>query len=257
MALFSVIAVVAGVPAGPTMKKLFLWTLRAVLRFILLLVGSAKVSGGDNVPLNGPYIAVVNHMSKADVALVFLALPIPPLEMRFFAGEKWGRHFFWGPLLKAAGAVFINRGEVDRRALREAIGELRQGSVFGLAPEGTRSRVGSLIRAKDGAAYLATRTGVPVLPIGIVNSDVLGANLYRLQRTRMECRIGRPFTLPEPDGRVRSSDLAAYTHYIMVHIAAQLPERYHGYYLDSPALAALMRGDDPWPYCLQAESSAG
>jgi hypothetical protein len=65
----------------------------------------------------------------------------------------------------------------------------------------------------------------------------------------MQVRVGPAFSLPEVEGRAKGADLAAYTHLIMVHIAAQLPERHWGYYKDSPALKALLAGEDPWPYC--------
>jgi 1-acyl-sn-glycerol-3-phosphate acyltransferase len=227
----------------------FTYLLRGLIRFLLLLVGSAKVSGRERIPASGPYIIVVNHMSVADPPLIFLAFP--PMRMRFFAGEKWERHWLFGPIMKKVGAIYINRGEVDRRSLREALQALENGSVFGLAPEGTRSRVGHLIRAKDGAAYLASRADVPLLPVGVVNTDVLGADVERLRRTRLEVHIGEPFSLPDLDRRAKGAELEAYTHLIMVRIAALLPERYHGHYADSPALAALQRGEDPWPYCLQ------
>jgi 1-acyl-sn-glycerol-3-phosphate acyltransferase len=143
---------------------------------------------------------------------------------------------------------------VDRKALREALEALRGGSIFGLAPEGTRSRVGHLIEAKDGAAYLASRAGVPVFPAAVTNTDTVGANFLHLRRTHMEVHFGKPFALPELGHRAKGDELEAYTHLIMVHIANLLPERYHGFYAGSPALKALQRGEDPWPYCLQVAS---
>jgi 1-acyl-sn-glycerol-3-phosphate acyltransferase len=127
---------------------------------------------------------------------------------------------------------------------------IEDGAIFGLAPEGTRSKEGAMEAAKDGAAYLAVRSHVPVVPVGLVNTDELFANVRRFRRSRIEAFVGKPFTLPDLGRRVRSRDLAAYTHLIMVQIAAQLPQRYHGLYADSPALHALQAGDDPWPYCL-------
>jgi 1-acyl-sn-glycerol-3-phosphate acyltransferase len=225
--------------------------LRGLARFLLLFVGSLRVSGRENVPPEGPYLLVINHMSMADPPLVMLALPA--VKIRFFAGEKWERHALISPLLRAGGAVFIRRGELDRQALRNALHELEKGSIFGLSPEGTRSRVGALIRAREGAAYLATRSRVPLLPVGVVNTDQISRNLVHLRRTRLEARIGRPFTLPGLDRRPKGDVLSAYTHYIMIHIAAELPPRYWGHYADSPALKALLLGEDPWPYCLAAE----
>lgn len=226
-----------------------IYLIRGLMRFLLLFVGTMTVIGRENIPKEGPYIIVVNHMSKADAPLVFLAFP--PMRMRYLAGEKWRSHPLFGPLLAATGGIFINRGEVDRRALREAMTAMEAGSVFGLAPEGTRSRSNRLLKAKDGAAYLASRTDIPILPTGVVNTDRVAANLPRLRRTKMEVRVGEQFLLPDLGRRAKGQDLEAYTHLIMVHIANLLPERYHGYYADSPALAALHRGEDPWPYCLE------
>jgi 1-acyl-sn-glycerol-3-phosphate acyltransferase len=105
--------------------------------------------------------------------------------------------------------------------------------------------------AKDGAAYLASRGQVLIVPVGLVNTDILFANIRRLRRSNVEVRIGEPYYLPEIGRRVRSRDLPAYTHLIMVKIAALLPERYRGYYKDSPALKALLNGQDPWTHCHQ------
>jgi 1-acyl-sn-glycerol-3-phosphate acyltransferase len=234
---------------------IFFHLLRFGIRLILLIVGSMKVIGRENIPAAGPYIIVVNHMSKADPPLLYIAFP--PMRLRFFAGEKWESHPIFGPIMRAAGAIYIKRGEVDRGALREGLEALKAGSIFGLAPEGTRSRVGYLIRAKDGAAYLASRANVPVLPVGVTNTDVVGRNFARLRRTQMEVRVGTSFLLPQLEKRPKGAELAALTHLIMVHIAALLPERYHGYYSDSPALKALLAGEDPWPHCLRAEGAVG
>lgn len=221
-----------------------------IVKLIILFSGRVKIIGRERIPTTGPYIIVVNHMSKADPPLVLITLP-KGVQMRYFAAEKWRKHLIFGTLLKWGGAIFVNRGEVDRRALRQATNALKSGSVFGLAPEGTRSRVGALIEARDGAAYLATRAGVPILPIGIINTDILGHNMAHFRKTDIEIRVGEMFELPQLDHRPKGPELAAYTHLIMIHIAAMLPKRYWGYYADSPALTALIRGDDPWPYCLE------
>ncbi len=224
---------------------------RLIFRTLLPFVGHLRVYGREHIPESGPYIVAVNHMSKADPPLVLIALP--GARLKYFAGEKWERHLIFGPLMRWAGAVYINRGQVDRRALRQALQDLEDGSIFGLAPEGTRSRIGKLIPARDGAAYLATRAKVPILPIGVVNTDQIDRNIKRLRRTSLEVRIGQPFKLRDLETRRKSYELAAYTHYIMIHIAALLPERHWGYYDESPALRALIDGEDPWLLCQEYE----
>jgi 1-acyl-sn-glycerol-3-phosphate acyltransferase len=110
---------------------------------------------------------------------------------------------------------------------------------------------------KDGAAYLAAQAGVPILPVGLSNSDVLFASARRLRRATITMRIGQPFALPQLGRRVRAYDLAGFTYLIMIHIAALVEPRHRGRYADSPALAALLAGDDPWPHCRAISETAG
>lgn len=210
------------------------------------------VTGSEHIPTSGPYILTVNHMSTADIGIVFVGFPAQ--SWRYFAGEKWADHPLWGPLMRWLGVIFVNRGEVDRRALREALAALEGGAVFALAPEGTRSKVGYMQPGKDGAAYLASQAGVPILPVGISNSDVLFAHVRRLRRATITMRIGPPFTLPPLGRRVRGPDLADYTRLIMIHVAALVEPRHRGVYGDTPALAARLAGEDPWPFCVASSS---
>jgi len=227
-----------------------MWRYRLV-RFIITLVQRTlcrlEVYGRENIPPSGPYILVVNHLSTADIAFPFIAFPVQP--WRFFAGEKWADHPVWGPLMTWLGVIFIDRNTVDRRALREALAAVRDGAIFGLAPEGTRSKTGAMQPGKDGAAFLAAQSGVPLLPVGISNSDVLFASARRFRRARITMRIGTPFALPELDHRPRGRDLSAYTCLIMAHIAVLIEPRHRGVYAGSPALAALQAGEDPWSHC--------
>lgn len=232
---------------------LFARFVRIVLRILLFFTAKITASGYENIPETGPFIPVVNHMSVMDTVLLLAFAP--PLRRAYMAGEKWEKVPILGRLMTWTGAIFINRGEVDRAALKKIQAALDDGKVLGMAPEGTRSKNGQMARAKNGAAYLALRAGVPLLPVGVVNTNLYKANLKRLRRTPLEIHAGPPFTLPEIGRRPRGKDLDAYSHFIMIHIAAQLPERHRGYYADSPALAALLRGDDPMPFCLETEGA--
>jgi 1-acyl-sn-glycerol-3-phosphate acyltransferase len=228
-----------------------------LVRFIMTLIQVTLcrlvVFGRENIPEAGPYLVVVNHMSTADTPLVLIAFPI--IRWRFFAGEKWEDHWLFGPLMGWLGAIYIDRENVDRGAVREALAALRAGDVFALAPEGSRSKVGHMLPAKNGAAFLAARAGVPILPVGLSNTDNLFATARRFHRSTVTMRIGRPFTLPALDQRVRSADLDAYTHLIMVRIGALVDPRHRGDYAGSPALQALLDGQDPWPFCTAPDGS--
>lgn len=213
----------------------------------LILLARIQVDGRENIPASGPYIVVLNHCSTVDTPVLLLSFPTQ--RWRFFAVEKWKKHPIFGPLMAWLGAIYIAPHDVERQQLRAALDAVEEGIVFGLAPEGTRSRNGQLMAGKEGAAYLAARSGVPILPVGLENTDVLFSRFKKMKTTAVKVHIGRPFHLPELGRRVRSKDLALLTHFIMVHIANQLPARYHGIYASSPALTALQRGEDPWPWC--------
>ena len=213
----------------------------------ILLFARIKVTGLENVPASGPCVVTTNHTSAVDTPILLIAFPIQ--KWSFFAGRKWQSHPVFGPIMGWLGAIYINRDSVDRQSIRQAQEALMGGAIFGLAPEGARSKDGKLEKAKGGAAYLAHRAKVPILPVGIVNSDVWFENLKQLRRTEVEVRIGPVYTLPDMGRRAKGEDLDALTHLIMAKIAAQLPERYHGAYKNSPALQAILAGEDPWPYC--------
>lgn len=223
---------------------------RLLVRAIVALVGRLEIRGQENVPSAGPFILVANHVSKTDAPLALLAFRHH--RLRVFAASKWRGNPLFGPLLSLAGAIWVKRGEVDRKALNAALQALQGGEVLGMAPEGTRSRTGVLQRARQGAAYLASHARAPVLPVGIVNSDLFQGNLLRLRRTVFQINIGEPFELPDVGRRPRMKEMAAYTELIMAHIAHLLPKRYHGYYADSQALAALRAGQSPWPAACEA-----
>ena len=155
-----------------------------------------------------------------------------PYRPYVFAAEKWEKHWFLGPFFRSLDAIFVRRGEVDRKALRQALGVLRGGGVLGLAPEGTRSKTGALQRGRSGAAYMAYRAGVPLLPVVTTGQKQVFASLRRLRRARVRVVYGPPFDPPPVEGKASAREVHDFSQEIMYRLAAMLPPEYRGVYQD-------------------------
>jgi len=203
--------------------------LRAIVRFVFKLFTDWGIVGLENVPPDGPFISVSNHTHWLDPLLLMGSLPrrLYPL-----AADKWRRKPVIGQLAASVGAISIRRGEVDRRALRQAVEALEQGKVLGIAPEGTRSKTGTLQEGRAGAAYIACLTGAPLLPVGVIGVEKALGELRRLRRPQVKVIIGQSFILPPLPSKAgdKSQRLRKYTDQIMHRIAELLPEEYQGVY---------------------------
>lgn len=201
--------------------------LRVIAKVIAELTTQSEVAGLDNIPSRPPYLMVTNHLSAFDIPLLASVFPHP---VRALAAIEHRSNPLYAPILEASGAIWVRRGEVDRQALREALAVLERGEVLGLAPEGTRaSESHALQEGKAGAAYVATRVDVPIVPVGIAGTEKIKHSVLRLRRTPVQVTIGEPFRLPDSD-RARSDKLREHTDLIMRRIADLLPEEYRGIY---------------------------
>ena len=214
--------------------RLMRWSFN--LAFALLT--DRDVEGLENLPPHGPYIMAINHLSYFDAPLMYGL--IGGEHITGWAANKYHRHPLFGPIVRLGGGIFIRRGEVDRGALASAVEWLKQGKVFAMSPEGTRSKTGALARAKTGAAYLAHQVNVPIVPAAISGTEKLGQALLRLRRARLVVRFGKLFRLlPLPEGD-RVAGLRKHTDEIMCRIAALLPPAYRGFYAEHPRLKMLL-----------------
>jgi len=111
-----------------------------------------------------------------------------------------------------------------------------------IAPEGTRSKTEALQEAKLGAAFLAGRSGYPILPVALTGTEdrLIVQNLKRFRRTKIVARGGELFRIDIPRGKGRDEALRTATDEIMCRIAVQLPEKYRGYYANHPRLKELL-----------------
>ncbi len=213
---------------------------RAVFRFFTNLLFQAQVQGVEHVPRQGAFLVVVNHLSLTDPALIMVYCP---RQFVVFAADKWRRVPGIRHLVDAVGGIWVARGEADLSAIKQAVAMLRAGWALGMAPEGTRSKTQALQAGKSGAAYLASRTGVPIVPVALAGTERLSTNLRRLRRTPVRMVIGRPFRLPAL-ARAHGEQLDRYTDEIMCRLAALLPPEYRGVYADHPRLRELLDAPD-------------
>ena len=199
-------------------------------RLGLQAIGRVRVEGLQDLPTQGPLIVAANHMSNADPPFIGGWLS-PALGRRptFLAKEA----LFHGPLgvlIRSLGAEPVKAGGSDIGAYRVAKGILDKGGVVAILPEGTRSFDGVMMEPKPGVSLLATRTGTPVLPVGISGTDELIAREKVLPAigSRIILRVGRPFQLSVPEGADRREALAAADVELMRRIAALVEPRHRG-----------------------------
>jgi 1-acyl-sn-glycerol-3-phosphate acyltransferase len=212
--------------------------LHSIARLMFKSFFRVTVTGTENLPSGGGYLLAVNHLSRLDPPLVFAILDRE--DVTALVAEKYQKYPFFRWIIGIMDGIWINRGEADFSALRQARDFLRGGGVLGIAPEGTRSHTGALIRAKTGAAYLADKSGVPVIPVAISGTDGAIWRALLLQRPRIHVQIGTRVELLSIEREGREATLQHNTDEIMCRIAAMLPERYRGVYADHPRLRELL-----------------
>ena len=208
-------------------RRLFRQTTRLLARVLLRLLTRTTMSGLEYIPRRGPVLFATNHLGDADAVALLAAFPVGPevlakIEMLHF--PMVGRLMDW------YGMIWLHRGRPDRRALRSALEAFQQGRSVVVAPEGRYSLAHGLEPGGKGAAFLAEKAGVPVVPValtGTENSKVYGS-LRRLRRPEITVIIGEPIVLPlRHDDRL---GLEEDTRRIMQALAALLPPAYRGAY---------------------------
>lgn len=198
-----------------------------LLTRLLLLLTRWRVKGKENIPEQGPLLIVVNHLNLADPPIISVSVN---RKAMFLAKEELFRPGLSGYIVRNFGAIPVHRGGMNKEALRKAEQLLAQGMALIMFPEGRRSRGAQLESAFFGSALIASRSGAPVLPIGITGSEKINGMAWLFRRPQITVNIGYPFHLPLVNGKLTREQLAESTHSIMEHIAALLPAEYRGNY---------------------------
>lgn len=203
-------------------------------------IADIEVHGLEKLPA-GNVIAAVNHLGRLDTAVLFCVVDREDVIMP--VAEKYRDHPIYGPLGRAANAIWLNRFETDYGALRKILERLKQGGLLVIAPEGTRSKTEALQEGKPGVAFLAAKSGYPVMPVALTGTEDrrVVEHLKHFRRIKITLTAADPFYIELPRGKERDEAMRQATEEIMCQIAALLPERYRGAYADHPRLKELLK----------------
>lgn len=237
------------------MQSFFRSLFRAIARLIFRICTRLEIEGWENLPPGGPLIVIGNHFSLFEGPMLLAFLPYGDRQTWMAATELQD-----SAVLKAFFKLYdiipVWRGQPDRTAIHRALDWLASGNVVGIMPEGgvdetlrplTMAGVqtglhegpnerasAQLITPRPGAAYLAVRSGAPVLPAAFLGTEKVLSNLRRLRRTPVRMIIGPvfgPLTIdPALPKNERRAILDQYGHEMMRHMAALLPPENRGPY---------------------------
>jgi 1-acyl-sn-glycerol-3-phosphate acyltransferase len=206
-------------------RRIFNWWLRVAYRLLLRL----DVEGIENIPSEAPVILMINHMSFLDPFVIVASMPRQVTAMSKIENFSIP---VWGLVFKLYGAIPVRRGEVDRRALRQALEVLKTDTMLLIAPEGTRSQNHALQKAHNGLAYIAYRSQAAIVPIAITGAPEFRYRITRLRRTPVNLKLGKPFHFRDAGRRPHRETWASMTREAMYQLAALLPPEHRGIYGD-------------------------
>ncbi len=174
---------------------------RGLILLVAKLLGRVEVVGAEKIPAGGPFILAPVHRSNVDFALTSIVTRRP---MRYMGKDSIWKSKLLGRFVTMLGAFPVHRGSADRDALKACEEIVNGGSPLVMFPEGTR-RTGPVVEDLfDGTAFVAARTGAPIVPMGIGGSEAMmpkGAKVLR--PSKLVLVIGDPIPAPERTDRGR------------------------------------------------------
>ncbi len=197
--------------AGPLLKVLF----------------QLKARGLENIPAHGKAILASNHFSFLDH---FILPTIVDREITFIAKSELFENPIWGFLLTQWGQISLNRGTGDNSAVDQAIEVLNKGKLFGIYPEGTRTRDGKLHGGHTGVARISLISGAPVIPVGMIGTyEILPRGAVKPNFGKAEVRIGRPLDFTRHSGKENDRKITRMiTDEIMAEIGKLIGQQVEG-----------------------------
>jgi 1-acyl-sn-glycerol-3-phosphate acyltransferase len=183
-----------------------------------------EVRGLENVPREGGAVLVANHASYLDPPVMAIALR---RQVHFMAREEILNVPLLGPLLRRCGVFAVRQATADRAAIRRAMALLAEGRLIGIFPEGTRSEHGGLQAAQPGAALIASKAGVPLIPVAIQGTwEAYPRHARWMRPAPISIAFGTPIYPCDEEARgSRAGELAGISRRIMEEIDRLLADR--------------------------------
>lgn len=210
---------------------------RKVVDNYLKKYANISIHGGENLKgIKTPTIFICNHLSNSDGLVLDKALK--EIDPTFVAGVKLSKNALTSIGISVIKTTNIKPNTVDSDGIKKIIKLVREGESLLIFPEGTRSRVGSLIEAKKGILLIVKMTGAPIVPIGLYGTEKLlpinqegDMSAESFNYADVHINIGQQFELPKRTDEQDKKEYEEYsTEYIMKKIAELLPENYRGVY---------------------------
>ncbi|MFP4323627.1 MAG: lysophospholipid acyltransferase family protein [Anaerolineales bacterium] len=189
------------------------------------------ITGRQNIPASGPTIIMMNHSFSADGFVAVGA--VRPRYLVPMVKQENIDHPLIGLLMRTWGAYGVQRGTIDRDALRKTLDLLTLGEIVLIVPEGTRGR--QLGQARDGLAYIALKTNAVIVPLALSGGETWVRDLLiPWRRTPIRITFGPALRLkpPHTGQRPTRDELQAMTTELMYQLAALLPVEMRGQYAD-------------------------
>ncbi|MEZ5169697.1 MAG: lysophospholipid acyltransferase family protein [Acidimicrobiia bacterium] len=189
---------------------------RAILDALCRFAFRVRVSGADRLPTTGAYVLAPSHRSIIDI---LVCSTLTRRRLRFMAKVELFRVPVLGTFLGLMGSFPVERGAADRHAIRAGADVLAGGEVLVVYPEGTRAYGPEIVELQRGAAYLAVKAGVPVVPVGIGGTENIlpsGAKIPKLHQVAIV--VGEPIPSPTNDGTARRDDIREVTDRLRVEL---------------------------------------
>ena len=177
------------------MKKLWYDTIRLIVAGGSSAVYRVRIRGRERLPARGGYVLAPSHRSMMDIPF---AAWLSKRPLRYMGKASLFRLPVAGSFFRSLGGFAVARDGTDRKALRDSIAMLQAGDVLLVYPEGTRQHGPKIQPLQPGAAYVALRAGVPIVPVGIAGAEEIlrghDGKVPRFGRAAMV--VGEPIAVP-------------------------------------------------------------